>query len=294
MRRIGLILGGLLLTSSAVAGKAEHILGSEETITQESYASPIVSPISKTPVGEELPVVHLNTAQKDRALTFSLRGGWSQRNYRLTSSGVNANLPGAAGYELEGIFEKEINESQKLSVSFQWGTHRFADFTDFTPASFRISSMQAIIQYGFLAFGTMAPGASSWWLWAGYEAKKRSGQAGLPVSPITDVFFHGLRVGVSYEGARETGGFGIDASTFLMLPIFFREDVETTGSYRFGLTTESSLMVHYGLRDTLSIAVGGRFYLDYRTYFGTGTRSTVNATELEPVISVPVEIRLRF
>ncbi len=280
MRRINCVLLGLFLWTPVFASEPEIILGPEDEVT--------------APVLEEAPVIHLKTAKKERAASFSLRGGWSQRNYRLTSSGVNTNIPGGSGYEVEGTLEKETNDGQKLSASFQWGTHAFTGITSFTPSNFRINSMQANVQYGFLVFGEAAPRAQSWWLWVGYEAKKRTGQAGLPLSPMTDVFFHGFRAGLSYEGPNLWGNFGFAASTFLMLPIFFREDVETTGSYRFGLTSESAFMVRYALRDALSISVGGRFYLDYRTYFGTGTRNSVNATELEPVISIPIEIQIRF
>lgn len=178
MRGIVFVLCGLFLCSTALAGKPESILGGEENLANEAVAPTAgMAPTAQAP-REDLPVVHLNTAKKERAILFSLRGGWSQRNYRLTSEGVNANLPGGSGYEVEGSLEKEMGDTQKLALSFQWGTHAFSGLSDFTPSSFRINSMQAALQYGFLIAGEAAPRAQSWWLWAGYQAKKRTGQAG--------------------------------------------------------------------------------------------------------------------
>lgn len=281
-----IILLSLSWSLAVSARNPEPILGPESNVettgTDAQRATPVEPP----------PVLSLKGAEKARALRFTLRGAWTSRGYRLSSQALNGNFPGAGGYEVDAQIDHEVSTHRRLLGAFTYGQSRFTNISGF--GSSPVTAWQAALHYGWLVSGETSPHTSAWWFDLGYQVKKRGAVSSGTVTPMTDLVYHGPRAGLVYEGPRRWGGFGYNFWTYAMVPIFFREEVQTTGSYRFGLSTESGLMLRYELRDTLTIAVGAKLTLDYRSYFGTGSRGSVNATEIETLLSVPLEIQLRF
>jgi hypothetical protein len=290
MRRV--IFSALLgvTTLPLLAVSPEQILGSEQT--KEAVSS---EALPKSAYSEPAPEINLKTAKRERAIAISFKGGPSFRNYRLSSSTLNANLPAAVGYQLGLMVEKELNESRSLGFEFDYFSHLFSNTTGFTPSSFRITSWNTSADYSLLISGdTLAPNHESWWLSLGYQMNKRGGATTTPIVGITDLWFHGPRAGFKYSGPHLFGDLGLNFSSHLMIPWFFQENLQTTGFFKFGLSSTTALDLRYELRDTATLTAGIRLHVDYRNYFGTGTRGAADAQEFEWVLTIPVTFQIRF
>jgi hypothetical protein len=288
MRRITLLALLLTLGCPTWATSPESILGPDPDLAgaQNAQASPQV---------DAIPELNLKMARKKKAFLLLVEGGPSVRNYTLTSSALNASFPGAFGYEVALSFERELSETERLSGSFSTFSHTFSGVTSITPSTFAAAAWNTFAQYSFVLAGdTESTSGGVWWMSLGYEMKKRTGANGSPVTPLDTVWYHGPRVGFIYERPKKWGSFGYQFSTHVMIPWFFQEDIQTTGSFKYGISSDNTLSLRYELRDTATLMVGVKFYLDFRSYFGTGTRGSTNATELETVFSFPLSCQIRF
>ncbi len=279
--RVALLIA--LVSPAVFAVDPQAILGSEERATQ-------VQPV------EELPVVSLKSAERVDAWYVSLQGGYTMRNYSLLSSTGSIYVPRGSGYELRAHIEKEWGQNRKVMGAFSYGSQAMASAST-TPSAFSVRGMQGVLQYSHLIAGMNSPRTSSWWLAVGYQIKQRtgavSGVAGVP-DPMTDVLFHGIRLGVRYESPVRWGKFGWGFSTYFHIPVFFRETSQSTGFYRFGFSNETAVDLTYEVRETFVLSVGPRFSVDYRQFGGVASRGSTDATEFETVITVPLELRVRF
>lgn len=308
---IGFLASLIVLAQNAHAVDPTLILGEESPVQgqvapavpaaapAEPGAQPVegAAPIAAPAIKREepaLPEVSLQKAKQQKPIQFTLRPGWATRTYKLSSQGLSGSFPNGGGFSGDLLISRETIEGQRMIGSFGYGTNTFSNIPGITPTGFTITSLNAYLEYQWLAGGEASPRTSSWWFGAGWQFKKRGGAVALPITPVTEVMFQGIRFGFAYEGPHLMGSVGLDLSSHVMIPVFFREDIDQTGSYRFGLTSENTIFLRYELRDALTLAIGATFVFDYRGYSGVGTRSTLNATELETLITVPLELRVRF
>lgn len=289
MRRV--ILSALLCAASPMQGiSPEQVLGSEVVKPSAPLEAPLPTGLPQTAPSTPVPEISLKTAKKEKTLAVSFLGGPGVRTYNLSSSGLNAYFPTALGYQLGLEVQRELSETSHLALAFDYFSSQFSNITSVTPSTFRITAWNTSADYSILLSGGLRP----WWLDLGYQMNKRNGANGSPVTLMTDLWFHGPRVGFKYLGPTLFGAMGLNFSSHLMVPWFFQEDIQTTGFFKFGLSSSTALDLRYELRETATLTVGIRLNVDYRNYFGTGTRGAVNGKEFEWVLTFPVSFQIRF
>jgi hypothetical protein len=311
MRRITLITWGLLATVNSYAIAPEQVLGGEEPSASSAPTNAAALPgtprndtsnagaqapsTPSIPSASNLPELSLKTAKRERYIAITALGGIGFRTYNLSSSALNAFLPGASGYEMGAALEKELSDTGRISGDFQYSSQLYSALSGISPSTFRVIAWQASAQYQILLSGnTQVPSSSAWWLSLGYQLKKRTGIAGSPSSPMTEQLYHGPRLGFVYQGPKRWGNFGYDFTTHVMVPWFFQEGIQTTGSFKYAVSTENALLFRYELRDTATFFLGVKLQADYRSFFGTGSRGAVNANEFEWNLSFPAAFQIRF
>ncbi len=285
MRRV--ILSAILgFAGSTYAVSPEQILGAEEPNQTLSSEAELKGAPAAT-----VPELSLKTAKREKDLAVTFKGGVSVRNYNLSSSTLNAFFPSGIGYQIGLGVERELSDASSLDFDFDYFSSRFANIASLSPSSFTITAWNTSVDYSFLLAETSA---RSWWLSLGYQMNKRGGANASPVPPMTDLWFHGPRLGFKYRGPKLFGDLGLNFSSHLMVPWFFQEDIQTTGFFKFGLSSSTVLDLRYELREAATLTLGLRLNVDYRNYFGTGTRGATGAQEFEWVLTVPVSLQIRF
>jgi hypothetical protein len=261
-----MLAGFLIWTSLAQSSNIEEILGPEPASDRRT------STLEVRKVEEEIrsPGIQIEILPRIR-----------MNNFKLLGDGLTANLPTIPSVggqaSLSGIFWRGGIDVGIATYSGLPSSLSPNQITAMTWGSYFVYRVAVVDQYEFFA---------------GYQILGRNAQATSPQPLITSWIAHGphFRVSSSWKINSWTvaGEFGI------CVPWYFQEQDSVSGSFRFGLQGRLQAIARRPILSRMFVGVGLELFTQILSFSGVGSRGTLNATELQLGVSIPVQIQYEF
>ncbi len=215
-------------------------------------------------------------------ITLEASPAYLLKNYQLMGSGLTAQVP--AIHSLGGVF-RIGGAGWHLTGGIQSATASLPSTV--TPSS--ISMVNWNVAAGF----RVLQGAGQE-LRLGYEAFARNSTSTEPEVLITSFLAHGPSLALSPIMGWSIGRWNLAYTLTASVPWFYAETGSLSGTYRFGVRSGLKILATTKVLNGLEVGLGLEALVQALLFSGTGSRGTVNATDLEMAAGIPLVVRYAF
>lgn len=204
-------------------------------------------------------------------------------SYNLLGSGLAARLPGVSSvggeFRMSGV---------------GWHLSGAGQSTNFAslPSTVTPSSMSAFSWNVETAFRVVSGWGQE--LRVGYGAFARSSGTTEPASLVSSFVAHGPMFSLSPVKKWALGRWVLGYALESTVPWFYAEGGSLTGTYRFGTRSRLKVSVSTRVWKGLELGVGLEALVQALFFAGSGARGTVDATDLELAVGLPLVVRYAF
>lgn len=262
--------GVLILTAFAGGSEIEDILGPEPTVDRRVAATPT------DPLGRQV-----EEAVREPGIKVFAMPSIGFTTFKLSGDGMTAHLPAGstlrAQFGLSGIRWKVGILAERRSFS---GLP-----SSISPSQISVTSWEAFGEYRVATWGSFE-------IFAGYRVFARDAEQTSPQPIVTSFLAHGPQF--SLNSIWNVKQFVFTGRADIASPWYFNETGSVTGSYRYGLKSRLQGFIRREFFRRFSAGIGLELLTQILFFSGAGSRGSVNATELEIGVSVPIQVRYEF
>lgn len=208
------------------------------------------------------------------------------QNYVMGGDGLQSDFPLELNFPIHLGYEGKLkNHDLKFSYN-QYSIEHVSN--DAAPSTFTLSKVEADLLkmtphkiFEVYDFGL------------GIYYDKRNVETTTPEQLISPRAQHGILLHIE-NIKKNSDSISLYHEFELGLPLYFNEGKEKSGSYQYGYIAKAGCEIRYKVVEWQEWSVGAYADWSYFKYSGPGEKSSLNATESEFGITIPVNLRIRF